>query len=159
MRRILLDFTLDESEVEARVRKQIPDLTDAEFAKWRDAGLFERQVIDGRTLYFNRSPSNLFRLSDEALARRDPAARPITDGPMESLNAHQRAIRDAALAEGRSSVLPLRLRMTQTLTVDADAVPEGATVRAWIPYPQALQGHQERTEEHTSELQSLMRLS
>src|SRR3546814_372752 len=87
MRRILLDFTLDESEVEARVRKQIPDLTDAEFAKWRDAGLFERQVIDGRTLYFNRSPSNLFRLSDEALARRDPAARPITDGPMESLNA------------------------------------------------------------------------
>src|SRR3546814_19195156 len=75
MRRILLDFTLDESEVEARVRKQIPDLTDAEFAKWRDAGLFERQVIDGRTLYFNRSPSNLFRLSDDALARRDPATR------------------------------------------------------------------------------------
>src|SRR3546814_8702022 len=137
MRRILLDFTLDESEVEARVGKQIPDLTDAEFAKWRDAGLFERQVIDGRTLYFNRSPSNLFRLSDEALARRDPAARPITDGPMESLNAHQRAIRGAALAEGRSSVLPLRLRMTQKLTVDADA----------------------RSEEHTSELQSLMRTS
>src|SRR3546814_5806002 len=136
MRRILPDFTLDESEVEARVRKQIPDLTEAEFAKWRDAGLFERQVIDGRTLYFNRSPSNLFRLSDEALARRDPAARPITDGPMESLNAHQRAIRDAALAAGRSSVLPLRLRMTQTLTVAADAVPAGETVRAWLPYPQ-----------------------
>ena len=143
MRRILLDFTLDEDDVRERVRRQIPDLTDAEFAKWNAAGLFERQVIDGRTLYFNRSPSNLFRLSDEALARRDPAARPITDGPMESLNAHQRAIRDAALAEGRSSVLPLRLRMTQTLTVDADAVPAGETVRAWIPYPQALPGHQE----------------
>src|SRR3546814_5688553 len=38
MRRILLDFTLDESEVEARVRKQIPDLTEAEFAQWPDAG-------------------------------------------------------------------------------------------------------------------------
>src|SRR3546814_20550835 len=62
---------------------------------------------------------------------------------MESLNAHQRAIRGAALAEGRSSVLPLRLRMTQKLTVDADAVPAGETVRAWIPYPQALPGHQE----------------
>src|SRR3546814_2296506 len=112
--------------------------------------LFERQVIDGRTLYFNRSPSNLFRLSDEALARRDPAARPITDGPMESLNAHQRAIRDAALAEGRSSVLPLRLRMTQTLTVDADAVPEGETVRAWIPYPQALPGDRKSTRLNSS---------
>src|SRR3546814_8374028 len=112
MRRILLDFTLDESEVEARVRRQIPDVTDAEFAKWRDAGLLERQVIDGRTLYFNRSPSNLFRLSDEPLARRDPAARPLTDGPLESLNAHQRAIRAAAMAEGRSSLLPLPLPLT-----------------------------------------------
>src|SRR3546814_173057 len=85
MRRILLDFTLDESEVEARVRKQIPDLTDAEFAKWRDAGLFERQVIDGRTLYFNRSPSNLFRLSDEALARRDPAGSEEHTSELQSL--------------------------------------------------------------------------
>src|SRR3546814_4402331 len=101
MRRILLDFTLDESEVEARVRKQIPDVTDAEIAKWRDPGVFERQVIDGRTLYFNRSPSNLFRLSAEAHARRDPAARPITDRPMESLNAHKRAISDAI---GRANV-------------------------------------------------------
>src|SRR5690606_953372 len=141
--RILLDFTLDEGEVRERVRKQIPDLTDAEFSKWNAAGLFERQVIDGRTCYFNRSPSNLFRLSDEALARRDHALRPLRDGPMESLNPHQRAIRDAALAEGRASVLPLRLRMTQSLTVDADAVPDGETVRAWIPYPQALPGHQE----------------
>ena len=143
MRRILLDFTLGEDEVKARVRKQIPDLTDAEFAKWNAAGLFEHQVIDGRTLYFNRSPSNLFRLSEEALARRDPKQSPITDGPMEALNQHQRAIREAALAGHRSSVLPLRLRMTQKLTVDADAVPAGKTVRAWIPYPRALPGHQE----------------
>lgn len=143
MRRILLDFTLDEDEVRARVRKQVPGLTDAQFDAWNAAGLFEHQVIDGRTLYFNRSPSNLFRLSEDALARRDPARGPLRDGPMEALNAHQRAIRDAALAQGRSSVLPLRLRMTQTLTVDADAVPDGKTVRAWIPYPQALPGHQE----------------
>src|SRR3546814_15152113 len=33
--------------------------------------------------------------------------------------------------------------MTQKLTVDADAVPAGETVRTWIPYPQALPGHQE----------------
>ena len=143
MRRILLDFTLDEDAVRERVRKQIPDLTDAEFDRWNAAGLFEHMTIDGRTLYFGRSPSNLFRLSKEALARRDPSLRPLRDGPMESLNAHQRAIRDAARAEGRSSVLPLRLRMTQTLSVDADAVPAGQTVRAWIPYPQSLPGHQE----------------
>jgi transglutaminase-like putative cysteine protease len=143
MRRILLDFTLDESDVRARVRKQIPDLTDAEFEKWNAAGLFEHMVVDGRTLYFNRSPSNLFRLSGEAVSRRDPTLPAIGDGPMEALNAQQVAIRDAALAEDTSSVLPLRLRMTQKLTVDADAVPAGEIVRAWIPYPQAIPGHQE----------------
>ncbi|MCW0203379.1 MAG: transglutaminase-like domain-containing protein [Rhodanobacter thiooxydans] len=142
MRRILLDFTLSADDVKTRVRKQIPDLTDAEFAKWNAAGLFEHQVIDGRTLYFKRTPGNLFRLSPEAVARRAVQA-PITDGPMESLNDHQRAIYQAALAEHRSSVLPQRLRMTQTLTVEADAVPAGETIRAWIPYPQAVPGQQE----------------
>src|SRR3546814_4356346 len=43
----------------------------------------------------------------------------------------------------RASVLPQRVRMTQTLTVDADAVPAGKTVRAWIPYPRAIPGQQE----------------
>src|SRR5690349_14861921 len=62
---------------------------------------------------------------------------------MESLNDHQRAIFHAALDQHRASVLPQRLRMTQTLTVDADAVPAGKIVRAWIPYPQAIPGQQE----------------
>ena len=142
MRRILLDFTLSADDVKTRVRKQIPDLSDAEFAKWNTTGLFEHQVIDGRTLYFKRSPGNLFRLSPEAVARR-AVQTPITDGPMEALNDHQRAIYKTALTEHRSSVLPRRLRMTQTLTVDADAVPAGETVRAWIPYPRAVPGQQE----------------
>ena len=142
MRRILLDFTLSADDVKARVRKQIPDLTDAEFAKWNAAGLFEHQLIDGRTLYFKRAPGNLFRLSPEAVARR-AVQTPISDGPMEAINAHQRAIYHAALDQHRASVLPQRVRMTQTLTVDADAVPAGETVRAWIPYPQAIPGQQE----------------
>ncbi|HVR82101.1 MAG TPA: transglutaminase domain-containing protein [Luteimonas sp.] len=142
MRRILLDFTLSGDEVQARVRKQIPDLTDAEFAKWNAAGLFEHMVIDGRTLYFNRSPSNLFRLSPEALARRKDRT-PLVDGPMETANAHHREVIDAALAQRRSSVAPRRVRVTQSLTVNADAVPAGETVRAWIPYPRALPGQQE----------------
>src|SRR5688572_28718758 len=69
MRRILLDFTLTQADVKAKVREGIPDLTDQEFAAWDQAGLFEKRVIDGRTLYFQRSPSNLFRLSPAAVAR------------------------------------------------------------------------------------------
>lgn len=142
MRRILLDFTLDEQTAKARVREKIPDLRDDEFARWDAAGLIEHQTIDGRTLYFNRAPSNLFRISAEARARRKVQT-PFVDGPMESANAHHRQVRDAALGKADADTGSRRIRVTQSLTVDADAVPAGETVRAWIPYPRAIPGQQE----------------
>ncbi|HUQ10881.1 MAG TPA: transglutaminase domain-containing protein [Steroidobacteraceae bacterium] len=143
MRRMRLDFTLTADEAQARLRKQIPDLKPAEFAAWDAAGLIERLTIDGQTLYFNRAPSNLFRLSDAALKRRGVATPPWTDGPMEIANAHHREIRDQALATGQHSVAPRRVRVTYSVTVDADAVPKGETVRAWLPFPRAIAGQQE----------------
>ncbi|UPG93751.1 transglutaminase-like domain-containing protein [Luteibacter aegosomatissinici] len=145
MRRILLDFKLDTAAAKARLQKQIPDLTDAEFARWDAAGLLEKQVIDGRTLYFNRAPANLFRLSAEARARRKEQT-PFNDGPNEVLNDHHRAIRAAAARTGSSSVLPMREEVTQTLTVRADAVPAGETLRAWLPFPREISGQQENVQ-------------
>lgn len=142
MRRILLDFGLDAAQAKSRLRKQIPDLTDAEFAKWDAAGLLESQVIDGTRRYFNRAPSNLFRLSAEARERR-AAQTPFVDSPYEKPHAHHREVRDQALATGESGVAPRRVRITQSLIVHADAVPAGETVRAWIPFPRAIPGQQE----------------
>lgn len=142
MRRILLDFTLDADAVKTRVRERIADLNDAEFARWDAMGLFEHQLIDGKLYYFNRSPSNLFRLSAEARARAKPAM-VFNDGPMERANDHHREVIDAALAGHASSVVPRHLEITQSISVNADAVPAGETVSAWIPYPRALPGQQE----------------
>lgn len=150
MRRILLDFTLDEAQVRERVRKQIPDLRDEEFKRWDQAGLFERQSIDGKVLYFSRSPSNLFRLSAQARARRSKQT-PFADGPMEVPNSHHRDVRDSALASKSGHGVPRRVRVEQSITVAADAVPAGKTIRAWIPYPRVLPGQQENLEFVTSE--------
>jgi transglutaminase-like putative cysteine protease len=143
MRRILLDFRLTADEVQSRLRRQIPDLTPAEFAAWDAAKLFERQTIDGRTLYFNRSPSNLFRLSADALKRRGSATPPWTDGPNEVANAHHVEVRDQAVASGKPFVAPRRVRVTYSLLVNPDAVPNGETIRAWLPFPRAIPGQQE----------------
>lgn len=142
MRRILVDFHLDADETRARLRKEIPDLTEEEFQRWTAANLLEHRMIDGRPLYFGRAVSNLFRLSPEAAARRaDPM--PFSEGPMESPNDHHAEVLAQAEATGRSSVLPRRVHVTQSITVDADAVPAGETVRAWIPYPRDIEGQQE----------------
>jgi transglutaminase-like putative cysteine protease len=142
MRRILLDFTLTPEEAKARLRRDIPDLKDFEFAAWDAAGLLEHRVVDGRTLYFSRAPSNLFRLSSAAAARR-AVQTPFNDGPMEKANAHHREIIEQATLSGRASVAPRHVHVKQSIIVDADAVPAGETVRAWIPYPRALRGQQE----------------
>jgi len=143
MRRILLDFTLTAEDVQSRLRRQIPDLTPAEFGAWDAAGLLEHQRIDGRTLYFNRSPSNLFRLSDAALQRRSSKTPAWTDGPMESANAHHLEVREQALKTGKHTGAPRHVRVTYSVTVNPDAVPNGESLHAWLPFPRALPGQQE----------------
>lgn len=142
MHRIRLDFTLTQEQARAKLRESIPDLREDEFQRWTASNQLEHLVIDGVPFYFNRSVSNLFRVSPEAMARRaTPFQR--NDGPMENANAYH----DEAVAEGRrtgqTSVAARRVRVTQSITVNADAVPAGETVRAWIPYPRALPGQQE----------------
>lgn len=142
MRRIELDFSLSEQQAQDKLRAQIPDLRPVEFALWDAAGLLEHRVIDGSTRYFNRAPANLFRLSADARARRAKQT-PFNDGPLEKAHPHHREIRDAVLASNATSVAPRRVHVTQSITVEPDAVPAGETVRAWLPYPRALPGQQE----------------
>ena len=147
MARMREDFSLTASEVEARVRKQIPDLTDADFETWDARGLFEHMYIDGARMYFDRSPSNLFHLSPEARARsRTPisfADSGLSTQFTKQVTDYDRDVIRRARATGRSSVLQQRVRVTESVTVDADAVPMGKTIRAWIPYPRYIPGQQE----------------
>ena len=141
MHRIRLDFEQDAAAVQARVRQEIPDLKDEEFARWDAQGLFERMDIDGKRLYFNRAASNLFRISAEARARRaDP--KPFSASPLESINPYHRQVVALAREQHSNSVAPHRVRITQSLAVNADAVPAGETLRAWIPYPREIPGQQ-----------------
>ena len=143
MRRIRIDFPLHAGEVQARLREQIPDYSEADFARWDSAGLLEKQIIDDETFYFASAVSNLFRLAPDAAQRRSPDFKPRPDGPLYSLHPYHRQLRTDALATSRSSLAPNRVRVTYTLTVNADAVPSGETVRAWLPFPRALPGQQE----------------
>ncbi len=143
MRRIRMDFSLGRDEAIARVRRQIPDLDAARFDAWDAQGLLEAMQIDGQRRYFNRAPSNLFRLSAEARAMRSEPDAPFIDGPFERLHPHHAEVMAAAQASGERFVAPRRVRITQTLTVKPDAVPAGETIRAWIPYPRSIMGQQQ----------------
>ncbi len=96
MRRIRLDFTLDAAAAQAQVRRQIPDLTADEFARWDAQGYLEHLDIDGERRWFKRAPSNLFRVSAEARARRAPGVPVPKDGPYEVVGPHHEEVVAAA---------------------------------------------------------------
>ena len=76
MRRMQLDFGLDRERAMAAVRRYIPDLREDEFRAWDEAGLIEHLDIDGQRRWFNRAPSNLFRVSTAAVANITSACAP-----------------------------------------------------------------------------------
>ncbi|TDR38758.1 transglutaminase-like putative cysteine protease [Tahibacter aquaticus] len=142
MRRIRLDFPLSRSEMEAQLRKAVPDLRADELAAWDQPRLLEQLRIDGERRYFKSAVNNLFRIDAAAAARRATPLKP-SDGPLYRLSPYHAEVRRLALASERRSVAPRRVRVSYSLSVDADAVPAGETVRAWLPFPRVLAGQQE----------------
>lgn len=137
VRRIRHDYVLDEAELAAAVRRDaIPDATDAEVAAWVVEARLPSRSIDGRRMLQRRALQNLFLFSPQARGRRDAVQPPPP--PTWSLGEHVKAVRAEAARTGSDRLLPLKQRITHTLTVPVDhpAIRPGARVRVWLPFPQ-----------------------
>ncbi|MDK2973163.1 MAG: hypothetical protein PWP23_2918 [Candidatus Sumerlaeota bacterium] len=146
--RIRKDFTITEPELYAQIREQIPDLAPEEIRVWREAGWLEGRMVDGRRRYFKNTVRNLFRLSAEARARRLPQAEPTPGAkPSGDREVSMEERMATYLAERRTAdsvhVAPRRFLINYALTVDADAVPAGETVRCWLPFPREVPSQQD----------------
>jgi transglutaminase-like putative cysteine protease len=143
MRRIRLDFTLTRSDLETKLRAAIPDASADDIAAWETSGALERMTIDGQAYYFKSAVSNLLRIDKAAAARNRGKAPSAGNGPLYRLAPYHEEVRRLALASGRANVAPRRVKIGYALTVNADAVPAGETVRAWLPFPRPQAGRQE----------------
>ena len=141
MRRIEMEFTIKPEDLLASIQRYIPDASEEDVARWNKAGLLEYKIIDGEQRYFNKAAYNLVHISDAAAARTSDYRRFTDKAPLYRLHPHHSAV----IAAHKDGATPLRkhLEITYSLTVDADAVPAGETVRAWLPFPKELRGRQE----------------
>jgi transglutaminase-like putative cysteine protease len=135
IRRIRHDYPHPPGKMFDLLAPKIRDLRPSELDTWRAAGQLQSRRIDGRTAYFRREPSNLFRFSPDAIARR--VAPPKLGSEAALLDLLARVIAEAKRT-GRPDVLPLRHRVRFTLTVPANTrgAKAGSVVRAWLPFPQ-----------------------
>ncbi len=134
LRRTRYDFALTDKDVLAEIKQSIPDVTQADVDRWRNAGDLQYRVIDGERRYFRRSVSNLFRFNAEARGRQQKT------GAKKSFDIPGLVAKIVRVADSSSSpeVYPVKHHVHYELAVHANnpRVKRGAVVRAWLPFPQ-----------------------
>ena len=134
MRRIRLDFGKEKTDIDDYIRKYYPELNDEMLTKWEKDGTLEYMIIDGEKRYFNRAAPNLFRLDTDAKARKSEIDKP---------SGEEKAVLKQCLPEivnelknsGKTQASPVKIRVKFKLTLQPNAVPDGETVRCWLPFP------------------------
>jgi hypothetical protein len=141
IRRLRIEYSQDADELLAKLQKSIPDVTAADLERWTKAGQAQARVIDGQTKYFNREPANIFRFCDEAKQRRKAAGNEPKEDTHWKLVNHLRDVVQAGEKSSTPEVVPVKHRVTYTLTIPANSkgVKAGSLVRVWLPFPQEYQ--------------------
>lgn len=132
--RISLDFSLSEQSINDQLNKRAVSFKEEERTGWENRNWLESRIINGEKRYFNRAVSNLELIKSFHLDR--PGRDTLISHDPEILFRKKHTGEILAKSEpGYEPVLPVKMTINYTITVDADAVPAGNTIRCWLPYP------------------------
>ncbi|MCU7491919.1 MAG: transglutaminase-like domain-containing protein [Bacteroidota bacterium] len=134
MDRIRLDFQKTADDILKYVKKYYPEADNKMLEKWEKDYSLESAIIDGQKRYFNRAASNLFLINKKAKLKKEKVEG-SKDALKDFLKTHvPQVVKDSE--EGKSKVTdPVKMHITYTLTVKPNVVPDGETIRCWLPYP------------------------
>lgn len=135
MDRIRLDFNKADTAVTSYVKKHYPGVTDEQIAGWIKNNALENMTIDGKQLFFARAARNLFRIDSTALANFDIAEAREPDSLARLLSKHVPALVNDAKKSNKVLALPKKMKITYSIEVKPDVVPDGEMLRVWLPYP------------------------
>ncbi len=132
--RLRKDFTLSDSDVLRKLHKYNPNVTKDDLLKLENSNKIDAILLDGEKKYFKNCVGNLFLL-DPAYATLKSK---VEGTKIDSLSIFRISNTSAILANDENSgkpVNPVKITLSYTIKVRADAVPAGDTIRCWMPYP------------------------
>lgn len=136
--RLELDFCRSEQDVTEYIRKYVPEVTESEIAALTGSGKLESMMLENERKYFRNAAPNLFRIDPEYKAAKDSVSGPEDNGyhaaGERSIELAEQEIRSGDFRDCHIGH-PQRMRVRYSLTVDAGTVPDGETIRCWLPYP------------------------
>jgi len=139
--RIKTDFTLPEAEINARLTKGIGEYSKNDRELWEKNNWLEYRMINGEKRYFKRAVPNLKLILASKHSNNPAAGGLITDQLSLFRLKHSRTVIETGKSEG-DPVIPVKIKVTYRLTVNADAVPDGEIVRCWLPFPREVHSRQ-----------------
>jgi transglutaminase-like putative cysteine protease len=102
---------------------------------WENSGALEFMELDGKKLYFHNAGPNLFRV-DSLCREIKKRKEPIGLSGSEKVNLkHLPKVITEVCSKGVNVVEPKRMKVTYTITVSPNVVPDGKVVRCWLLFP------------------------
>jgi transglutaminase-like putative cysteine protease len=147
--RYAVDFDRTREEVKDYIKEYIPDVSDEQIDEWTKSGKLESRVIGKQTMYFHNAAPNLFRIVPELAAMK--AEKDSVSGLVghEAVDAKTIPVIEKTVEENLAAgkpdlfyALPKRMKVTYKLTVPANTLRPGKTLRCWLPYPRSDVGRQ-----------------
>lgn len=141
LRRTRQDFPLTDEMLLKELKKDIAGATQADVDRWREAGDLQARKIDGEYRYFRNAVGNLFRFNADARSRRTATPK---DEKKFDVTAHLEKLVKLAESSATPEVFPVKHNVRYEMTVNKGnpRLEPGATVRAWLPFPQEYRGQQ-----------------
>jgi len=142
MERIRKDFTKTEQDVLEYIKKYIPNVTAQDLTRWEQEKSLESMSIDGKKRYFKLAARNLFRIDKTCRNIWNEYHKDEKQPEKINLDQHISEIIAAHQETGKQYIKPVRIKYSYSITVKPDMVPEGETIRCWIPYPREISERQ-----------------
>jgi len=146
LERIKKDFTANQVEILTAIQAYIPEATLADLEKWEAEKSLECRMIDGEKKYFKWAANNLFRINQQAKARKiaieKKKSTTALQVPLFKREHHLAEIIQSAGSAQSKYLNPQRFRITYLLTVNPDVVLPGKVIRCWLPFPREKAGYQ-----------------
>lgn len=133
IRRVPLDYKLDENSLFTELSRSIRGFGKNEFIKWQKEGRFDFKTINGRKMFMNSSKSNLFFRYPELNARRIDYNRNINFA--NEVYAAVSAIKNGKASSDGIVRLPRKTQISHSLALNDGVVNKGTKLSCWIPYP------------------------
>lgn len=132
--RITIDFSVSEEQIDKQIKNSVGPFSTLDKAVWENKEWLEYRYINDKIMYFSRAASNLKLIKDFHEQKDKQIAEATADPQMEERLKHSEEVVKASDSDSKP-VLPVKMKITYTLTVHPDVIPEGESIRCWLPYP------------------------